>query len=62
MFHFFLHHGKGGLLSVLHQMSIISVHCGDWTQVGGQLFANYWRAGARCHVRHARKYAIGHES
>ena len=44
MGHFFLHHGKRGLLSVVHQMFIISVHCGDWTQVGGPLFAKYSRA------------------
>ena len=37
--HFFLHHGQRGLLSVVHQMSIVSVHCGDWTQVGEPLFA-----------------------
>ena len=34
---FFLHHGKRGLLSVLHQMSIDNVHWADWTQVGGPL-------------------------
>ena len=32
---FFLHHWTRGLLLVVHQVSIDSVHRWDWTQVGG---------------------------
>ena len=35
---FFLHNGQRGPLSVVHQMSIDSVH---WTQVGGPLYESF---------------------
>lgn len=39
----FLHHGTRGLLPVVHQMSIDSVHWGDWTHVPRTAFEEHCR-------------------
>ena len=65
---FFLHHWTGGSLLVVHQVSIESVHLGDWMQVGGP----FSRTPQRYHQREewppctrplqpTKSYTGGHE-
>ena len=65
---FFLHHWTRGLLLVVHQVSIDSVHWGDWTQVGGPFSRTPQRYHQReewpsctCPLQPTKSYTGGHQ-